>query len=108
MQKFYTSLRYLPLLLGSTILLSACNINKNRFNSQKNLYAPHAYNQPAKYKGLQLPKLIRKNKEYRNGIVGRLRGEKKLMYQKRAPGQNPFDQFQRWIETEPQYLLYPG
>ena len=42
-----------------------------------------------------------------DGLGNRLQGRKKLAYQV-PPAQPGFGQFQRWIDYEPQYLLYPG
>ena len=68
-----------------------------------NQYGQIIYPQTAAYQHPQ----VKKPRKYKN-LTARLRGEKHLAYQVRPPLPGPFDQFQRWVEHEPEYRLYPG
>ena len=74
------------------------NIFKSPFSKPKNQYghAPFHHNQANQ-----------KPKKYKN-FIHRLRKQKTPYFQVAAPIPGPFDQFQRWVETEPDYRLYPG
>ena len=71
-----------------------------------NQYGQLVYPQRAVYQQPNVKK-PKKQKKYKN-LTARLRGEKQLAYQVHAPRPGPFDQFQRWVDYEPEYRLYPG
>ena len=48
----------------------------------------------------------KQHKKY-NGIMARMRGEKHISYQTRAPHPG-LGMFQQWVNYEPQYTLHPG
>lgn len=105
MQKSQKILKTTAFLAACGLALGGCSVanqpffgkKTNHFNgySQNNGYYSTPYNR------------VKPPKKYKN-FTARLRGEKTPYYQVAAPIPGPFDQFQRWVETEPQYRLYPG
>lgn len=49
-----------------------------------------------------------KNRQHYSSFEDRMRGRRLPAHQIRPPMPHPLDGFQRWVETEPEYVLYPG
>ena len=116
----------------SALALSACSgsygppmakntVKTNHLNHPYKAKSGHYARQPVAHQGryaTKTPYSGRKNKKKSglfsrlsgpayDGLGNRIMGQKKLAYQTPPPPAG-VGQFQRWIDYEPQYLLYPG
>ncbi len=98
----------------SLVSLSACSAQSQMHPYAKTNHLRAQKAVPINYNGAQMngryglrgPK-IQKPKQYASRY-DQFRGRKKLAHQQYAPVPGPMDMFQRWVDYEPQYLLYPG
>lgn len=89
----------------SSLILGGCHGANHPYSNQKtNHFNPHV-NQVGYYSAPR--NRYEPPKKYKN-IISRIRGEKNLAYQVRAPHPGQIGQFQQWVDYEPQYRLYPG
>lgn len=90
--------------------LSACSgANHHPYKGKPNHPQAMQHGQYTPHGGRYGSKKVKRPKAYPYASLGdRLRGRKKLGYQIPAPMPHPMNQFQQWIEHEPEYRLYPG
>ena len=78
----------------------------NQLRTQKAVRINHNVPKMGGRYGLRGSK-FKKPKQYASRY-DQFRGRKLLAYQQYAQQPEPLDMFQRWVDYEPQYLLYPG
>ena len=84
-------------------LLSGCS-------AQSGLHPYSKTNHLGAYRAAPMQKQHRKHHQPKlyPSRYNQMRGRNPHMYQQRAAQPGPLDMFQRWVEYEPQYRLYPG
>ncbi|PHR57012.1 MAG: polysaccharide export protein [Robiginitomaculum sp.] len=106
---------FTALLVVSLLSLTACSAKNslhpyaktNHFSQKTPMKINHKPQKHAtRYAKTQRPKPA-KIKKYAN-LNDRLRGRRTLDYQHPTRSPSPEDMFQRWVEYEPHYTLYPG
>ena len=80
---------------------------RNRYNNVKQAGYNQAYKGPYSHPARPQYYTNQHGKKY-SGLAARLRGKKNINYQIPAPVPGPRDAFQRWVDYEPLYTMYPG
>ena len=114
MQKIGKIGLYTGVLAISLVPLSGCSAQNgmhpyaktNHLRTQKAVRINHNVPQMGGRYGLRGSK-FKKPVQYASRY-DQFRGRKRLAYQQYARQPGPLDMFQRWVDYEPQYLLYPG
>lgn len=115
MQKNTQNGRFTVVLAISLLTLGGCTAQNNmhpyaktnQMRAQNGHSVNHNTQQYGGRYGIKNQANQRKNKTY-SSRYNQLRGRKNLHAQAYAPTPGPLDMFQRWVDYEPQYTLYPG
>lgn len=115
MLKITTNGRFTVVLAVSLLSLGACSSQNNmhpyaktnQIRAQKGHSVNHNRPQYGDRYGKKNQSAQRQNKKY-SSRYNQLRGRKNLHAQAYAPAPAAQDMFQRWVDYEPQYTLYPG
>ena len=105
MQNLLKILKITTFMGVSGLVLGGCQGANHPFSNQKTNH----FNPYVNHNGYHSAQKIRYQppRKY-NNFMSRIRGEKTLPYQIRAPHPGPAGQFQQWVDYEPEYRLFPG
>lgn len=105
MQNQQKILKKAALIGAISLSISACQAPNQRFHPSKTNHFVHNSYQSSPYQ--QAAKTKKRPRKYKN-VAARLRGQKHISYQNYPAPPGSFDQFQQWIDYEPEYRLYPN